>query len=942
MFLHKLTERILKTIEVKTLDKYEYRVKTEKMISHMERKSYEKAMEIADTIDWRRVRNVSMLYSVSRIYEQCEQFNKSRNILFLAYDRAQDSKKIIYQLGQLAIKMGDVNEAMDCYDELLVVAPKDPNQYILRYEILKAEGASLPQQIEALSKYKKIGYVEKWAYELAQLYYAAEMYTECATECNDLILWFGEGEYIEYAQMLKAKSEKAVRGEDYTTYREVPKYSPVSPEPISDLVELEPIVDTVEVESALKVEEKQEESLGQTIEISEGELETIRMAAEEKSEDTNGKTVMIDTLTVAQALEENKEVSIVENTIPKNTAYNREITGQMRIDEILAGWEEKQREMEAAIAAEKERVAKEEIVVSEEPEIVDEIEESSIMAEESVVPPVLDDEIRQLMEDIENGVEPENTYIENKGSYIEDIVLEDEEVYEDEEIYEDAVYEDDALEEPFDDAAFEETSDNEAFEEPFDDTVFEESFEDTEFEETFEEKAFEETFEDEPFEESFEEETFEDEAFEEETFEDEAFEETFEDDVYEDDVLEDEAYENQVDEVYEDDAKYETDEEFEAEALEYDAPLEAFPDESIEEEIQLEFNEEIEAEEDRDVEDEEFTVDFDMEEPMQMDEDEFDLSLEERAAPSRIEVAKAVATGKTAKIPVSEIAKAIAAGGTIGTDTGFIVQAKYDLEAQSEVGLRAGLSEEQKKLFSYFVPVRGMSEQLVDVLERDKYCSSRGGTSKTGNLLIIGRKGSGKTVLAVDVVKAIQKNRDIAQGKVAIVTGEAMNKKKISDVMSKLYGGALIIEKANQMNERTVTRLNKAMERDTGELLIVLEDERRPLDTLLSSNIEFRRKFTSRLEVPIFINDELVTFGQTYARENECKIDEMGILALYSRIDSIQREDHPVTVAEVKDILDGAIDKAKKHGVKRLAKKMFHKPEDEGRRFVLTEKHFKN
>ena len=283
----------------------------------------------------------------------------------------------------------------------------------------------------------------------------------------------------------------------------------------------------------------------------------------------------------------------------------------------------------------------------------------------------------------------------------------------------------------------------------------------------------------------------------------------------------------------------------------------------------------------------------------------------------------------------------MAAGGTIGQDTGFIVQARYDLDSQSEIGLRAGLTEEQKKLFSYFVPVRGMSEQLVDVLERDKHCTDREGTSITGNLLIIGRKGSGKTVLAVDVVKAIQKNREIKQAKVAIVTGEALNKKKISDIVNKLYGGALIIEKASQMNEKAVIRLNKAMERDTGEMLFVLEDERKPLDKLLSSNSEFRRKFTSRLEVPIFINDELVTFGQTYARENNYKIDEMGILALYSRIDTLQREDHPVAVAEVKEIVDDAIAHAQKVRVKKLTKKLFSKNTEDSDKIILTEKDFK-
>ena len=300
---------------------------------------------------------------------------------------------------------------------------------------------------------------------------------------------------------------------------------------------------------------------------------------------------------------------------------------------------------------------------------------------------------------------------------------------------------------------------------------------------------------------------------------------------------------------------------------------------------------------------------------------------------SRKETAKLIATGKTSPLPLDEIADAM-------SDTGFIVHGRYDLETQSGIGTRAGLTEEQKKLFSYFVPVRGMSEQLVDVLEQDKNCTNRKGTSKTGNLLIIGNKGNGKTVLAVDVVKAIQKQRDIRQGKVAIVTGESLNKKRIGDIFRKLYGGALIIEKAGQMNEKTLAKLNKAMEQDTGELLVVLEEQRKPLDRLLSSNREFRRKFTSRLEVPIFINDELVTFGQTYAQENGYRIDEMGILALYSKIDSLQREDHAVTVAEVKEVMDDAIAHSQKASAKKLVKRVFGKNTDSSDRILLSEKDF--
>ena len=807
------------------MDKYEYRVKTEQMLEYMEQKAYGKAMEIADTIDWRKVKNASMLCSVSEIYEQNEKYEKSRDVLFIAYDRTPGSRKIIYRLGILALKLGEPSEAMDCYEEFVSVAPKDPNQYILRYKILKAQNAPITQQIEVLEEFKKAEYIEKWAYELAKLYDEAGMITECLEECDDLILWFSEGKYVYQAMELKMK------------------YKPLTP----------------------LQQEKYDQKPDGPMTPSQKFVQKLR----ENQLDTS--TATIPTGEVKEAI--------------KEPQLQKQVTGQMKIEEILASWEEKQKEvMEVIEQKRQEAEADKEIV--------------ELKSEPEAATP---EDVRRLMEELEGKKEDEAL----------------EEASASEPMEEEA--EPEVIEEPIEEQTFAE----EDFEECFDDEIDEEleEFEELDIPE-WDEQEMEAMTEDpvEVIEESEEEVIEEPESI---------FEEMSEEDAAQ--VLSEESEVHEETELYEE-------EEISKDLSEGQEEMD--PEDDDEDSFDPNDFEEVEDGYDiRDFEEEIAAFERGRKESEE-DDDDFDL-LNETIPLSRIEVAKAAATGKTGKIPVDEIANALGATGTFGQGTtGFTVQAKYDLEAQSEVGLRAGLTEEQKKLFSYFVPVRGMSEQLVDVLEQDKQCTNRQGTSKTGNLLIIGRKGSGKTVLAVDVVKAIQKQRKLKQGKVAIITGDSLNKKKIKEIVSKLYGGALIIEKAGRMNEKTVQRLNKAMERDTGELLIVLEEQRKPLDRLLSSNKEFRRKFTSRLEVPIFINDELVTFGQTYAKENGFKIDEVGILALYSRIDMLQREDHVVTVGEVKEIMDEAIEHVQKTNVKKIVKRVLGKGRDDADRVILSEKDF--
>jgi len=852
---------------VNTLDKYEYRVRTEQMLEYMEQKSYKKAMEIADSIDWRKAKNAAMLCTASEIYEYNGEYEKSREILFIAYDRAPGSRKIVYRLGTLALKLNDVREATDCYEEFIAMAPKDPNQYILRYKILKSQNAPLSQQIEALEEFKKAEYVEKWAYELAKLYHEAGMVAECLEECDDLILWFSEGKYVYQAMELKMKYKPLtpLQQEKYN-HRNDEKKPVKKVEPVAEKKEEkvenveEPTVEmkvdevnaAISLENTTKVEavsaeeaEKIEETPVAEEESVEEEAETIEEApAEEEAE------------TIEEAPAEEEAETIEETPAEEETEIIEEAPAEEEAETIEEAPAEEETDIIEEVPAEEEAEA------SEEPQVLDETEDEDVSKE------IFSQSSKMSVEEILQNWEEKQKENAQLIQEEQERARRDKEKLESQKVEEESILPDDIrqlMEELEAEAA--EIKQNKArrekVEAPEEETV--------EPLETMEEETVEtvETKEEEPIEELAEESVQEEEKAEPEEVEEDPFDE------------------------------------------------ESFDEEAFEE-VESEDFEEIEE-------------------------------IEE------IEESEGIKLGDTQAIAIS--AKALMNGTVVEEplekeeqrrpepsspfDTAFIVQGRYDLEAQSEIGIKAGLTEEQKKLFSYFVPVHGMSEQIVDVLENDKRCRTRYGTSRTANLLVVGRKGSGKTVLAVDIVKAIQKNRKLKQGKVGIVTAESLNKKDVSHIIEKLHGGAIIIERASKLNKKTVLELNDLMEEQTGELLVVLEEERRPLDKMLALYPDFKKKFTSRLELPVFINDELVTFAQTYAKENGYKIDEMGILALYSRIDLMQREESIVTVADVKEIMDDAIAHSQKMTFKRFLKKLFGKKKNESSRIVLQEQDFR-
>ena len=998
------------------MDKYEYRAKTEQMLAYAEQKSYQKAMSIADTIDWRKVKNTAMLSTVSEIYENAGELGKARDTLFIAYDKAPSSRKVVYRLGIISLKLGHFDEAADCYEEFVKLAPKDPNQYILRYKILKAQKAPVKEQIEALEDFKHSEYVEKWAYELARLYAEAGMTSECLDECDDLILWFSEGTYVYQAMELKMKykpltplqQEKYDHRNDGIGRKDSSKRKPSfrkskeRPEPnprIADKVRKDVhVTDSIDLPDL-------PEPMART-HASEPEAES---QPKTRIRSTSDISTTISGASLSDALKAG--VAVASGAVaPESASDDSQMTGKMKIEEILANWEATQRENAKILEKSQEEAEKEKALREKKKE-----EEEEVLG---ATKPILSDDIRKLMEQLENGEEPEITD-EDAEDFVDDEEDEATESPEDsskeasdtdeeepeendfEEIVDseeddesDAVYDEEAEYEDEDESEYDDDEDEDDSE--YDDDEEYEDEDDSEYDddEEYEDEDDSEYDDDDEYEDEDDSEYDDDDEYEDEDdseyddddeYEDEDDSEYDDDEEYEDEddseYDDDDEYEDEDDSEYDDDEEYEDEDESEYdddEEYEDEDDSEYDDDEEYEDEDDSEYDdeEEYEDEDEDDYQiddelDEDHKEDFDFEKESALDiddhdsdeddgdfadldsfedeeeldssDDYLDLEFDEKPAPEpEKETSKSAPTPDIDEVLEIEEPSEDEITERMGKfDTGFVVQGRYDLSATSEIGLKLGLTEEQKQLFSYFVPIRGVSEQLVEILDNDKRCRNRYGTSRTGNILILGRKGSGKTVLAVDIVKAIQKQRRLKQGKVAIVTGDSLNKKDIGSIIDKLNGGALIIEKASKMNDRTIRELNDMMDEQTGELLFLLEDQKKPLERMFASHREFKRKFTSRLELPVFINDELVTFGQTYAKENGYRIDEMGILALYSRIDMMQREDHAVTVAEVKEIMDEAISHSQKANVKHLVKRVFGRSTDNSDHIILKEEDFK-
>ena len=815
------------------MDKYEYQLKLDQINKLIERNDYATALKIADNIDWRRVRSVNTLSKIADVYEKNEKYEESRDLLLMAYDRAPVGRMIAYRLSDMCIRLGDYDQAIEYYKDFVHSAPKDPGKLILKYKIFRGKGAALKDQIAILEEYRAQEYEEQWALELAYLYEEAGEIEKCVNECDELILWFNDGQYVIRAMELKMK------------YAQL---TPAQQEKYEIRMNRTKLVDA---QDEPKKEAKKKGASGsgqqQPYEMPYPDQESYeRMVSEGLAEGYPQEEVLPEiqdpeTLPVQEELRMDEDGQLTLE-MPEYQPVEKQITGQMTIQEILAEWEKAKQPMQAEAEAPgepKEAAAPE----AEEPNAAEEMPQEDVsLGEEEELPEISmpdfgDEEAEEPTED-EEPEEPKKEVSEaEEPDAAEEIPQEDVGLGEEEELPEISMpdFGDEEPEEPIEDEEPETAETSETNE-----------FADFELPEGF------------------------------------------------DDLMEEELPEIAMPE---EDQEQDLQEEVEIPALD-------IPEEFMDQ------NEETAADEDE------------MEEPDEADDAADDLESRIVNALSRDSLALADADD-------GEI------DGRIGDE-----RIRPEPDRRVKRGRREKeLTEDQKKMFTYFAPVHGMSDQLWMALENEKSCI-RGGTSNIGNVMITGEPGSGKTMLAVNLIKAIQKSRNQSSGRLAKISAETLNEKDVAAVVKKLSGGALIIERASEMTNETAMRLEMSMKGQTGELLIVFEDEKQLLKRFMKMHPKLAAMCTTKIDIPIFNNDELVEFGKCYAHELEYSIDEMAVLALYNRIGNMQRDDYDVSVTDVKKIIDAAIEKNEKGGVGKFFSVLTKKRYDDEDCIILREKDF--
>ena len=872
------------------LDKEEFRIKLEEINRLVEQKNYKDAMEVVDSIDWRRVKNVHTLCVVGEIYAANKRYDDSREIFLLAYHRAPIGRNILYRLIEVSLKMKDIDEAMEYYDEFLEVAPNDSTQYVLKYKIRKAEQAPLEEQIRILEDYKEKEFTERWSYELAKLYYQNGDTKKCLDLCDEMVLWFSDGKYVMKALDLKSRMGMLTGSEKEKYDRQfIPKLK------------------TVEESEELKAESPSEENT-ESAAVSEDDAPVIE-SVDIDERDVNG----------AESLQEKISKGIRDIFTGKKKEADNDLT--------------KEEEETPAEAVQEEMIK--DISSEAEPTNVPELE-----PEDAIIPPPKTpgtSVFSTIEEKIENVTEQE-IQEEEQGN--------PEEAAEDE--LPDVVIENDEEEEEVP-AVEEETAEAEEIPAVEEETVeveeiptVEEVSEPEEIEETVQEK--ETKLPELEIPEAMKNVGMENPLHTEipkapniclpgaEDDDTQDFEFNLEDMILEaataqgieipkEPIVEEKT---PVQEVTEEESEdYMTEEDLRSAEEEFlNGPVKK---EKPEEEIYDDLDSyEMEDDSYEDFSEEDGYEDEDITELE--DEDFFTDQYEETIKPSRSSGKKSESR-KARKAEKAEL------------EEEDMEQLLYTVEPKRKerdiIPREKKMTSEEEKLFTYFAKVPGLREQIVDALYDAQICASDK-TSRTGNIIVMGGRETGKTRLISGLIPAICKQLNLEASKVAYVFADQINGKNIADIVRKMSGGFLVIENANQLTKETVNQLNKAMEFRTDGLIVIIEDEKIGMRKLIARFPKFTSKFTSMINIPVFTNDELVNFAKIYTRENGYTIDQMAMLSLYNLISTNQKEDQPMNIGAVKDIIDGAISKSR-GGLRKLISK---KKVNQDGYLVLYEKDF--
>lgn len=805
------------------MDKYEYKLKLDEIKNLMAKKQYTEAAEIADSINWRKVRNVNALMKAGDIYAQIGRYDEAKEILLMAYDRSPIGRMIIYKLAEIAIKTKEFDEAQEYYDEFVEIAPHDNLKYILRYEMNKAKGAGLDVLIQILEELKEQEYTEKWAFELAYLYHQAGRSEECINACDELILWFGDGPYVEKALELKmlyqplnrAQEDKyrqfkqrkdgivEVRPEDYLESGEI----------IKEPVQIKPVTTNAEKFNTVNLQEELARSMQQIMNATEKEevadtMQGIKKIVEEIPylqipQDEEAQKERFADIPTDEEIDGSLKINFQEMlgedydgqmrmVVPEKSALEAQITGQMSIQDILEEWEKTKRAAEKAL-----QEAEQQKLESAKAKAL--AEAGDIMERLADVIPQLDAGLtsKELLEKEYLGKLPE----EEAGQLVANM----------------------------------------------------------------------------------------------------------------NDILQ-----QQIDSISQANAKI--DEFLAAGVPGQNGELAADAADAME----IPEGEGIAAADEGEPAGTEEMTELSPEE-----------ELPEIALPDDI-AEEVAATESEEVLPKIQLEpEAETEDAKLEEKLPEIAEPDLDEENIGERKPITHLSKEQKAIFTYFVPVSGMEPQICQAMEGSIEHLEKG--IKGGNILIQGARGSGKTVLATALVKAIQNEIGKPGKRVGKIDAVSLNQKNIPELLKKVAGGCLIIEKIGGINRETAVKLSLALEADDTGILVIAEDTREGITKAMGRDESFAKRFTEKITLPIFTSDELVSFAKSYAHELTYEIDEMAVLALYNRISNIQRLDRATTLTEVKEIVDEAIANSEKFSIKKVFFSKKYKDDDY---VILHEKDF--